>query len=281
MSKPKPSNPNQHSEIVYPDGALTFGDKSTVDEYWGRPDKTTKESDAFRRQTGKTIEIDGRKMTRLETVDAYLDAIKAPAPETQAQPETSPTPDFSSAKPLTDDEIEKITFNNDPKTLAVDERLGATLYNKYPNIKEAVDVLFEQAQTSITYERRKDAGRDDARKKLLTLLREDFSPYNAELVGAQYMIDTWRAKKIHGTKPSDKSKKIDEEVTAIIKNAHNNKTNLNPQDIYQRVGKLLYPEKFLSDRQAKPQKAETPKATLDIRTRSNGKIDFCAVNNQR
>ncbi|MBR1806708.1 MAG: hypothetical protein IJ774_10045, partial [Selenomonadaceae bacterium] len=35
------------------------------------------------------------------------------------------------------------------------------------------------------------------------------------------------------------------------------------------------------ENQDRESSAETPKATLDIRTRSNGSIDFCAVNNQR
>ncbi|MBR1807757.1 MAG: hypothetical protein IJ774_15415, partial [Selenomonadaceae bacterium] len=69
--EPESTELTNQGEIVYPDGTLTFGERgSAVDEYLDLSNgKTINESDAFRKQTGKTVKINGREMTRLEAVE--------------------------------------------------------------------------------------------------------------------------------------------------------------------------------------------------------------------
>lgn len=145
-----------------------------------------------------------------------------------------------------------------PENLKVDNEFRDKLYQKFPNIKEALDVILDYANLKIQYGRKKDAPRNTARNTLIDWLKiaasrkmakEHLSNDDILAGGASKMFELWKLKNIDvvGRKVSQKNTNLNAKATEIV-SAYNGK-KISAQEAYQQIGKLLYPQYFTDSNQ--------------------------------
>lgn len=149
----------------------------------------------------------------------------------------------NSEEDISDEEFRLLSLT--PETLEVDDQLKETLYKKFPNIKEAIDTLIEIANSPLQHDYRKDTPRKNARERLLSLLRAKTQKTNIETLpvwAADKLFYIWDTEKLAKRNKSAKTERIRENVKDIFKDFNDKK--LTAQELYQKIGELLYPKHF-------------------------------------
>lgn len=181
-----------------------------------------------------------------------------------AKPQETPKTESQQQEGRDFTEEEIALMNTSPEELVVDDKLREKLHQKFPEIKEAIDVLVDAGKGNKPVDRRAAGLWLRAKENLKRLLAADKSEFEdgaSFIWAANTMRDIWGSQKAKSTaKATAVAREAADKIISDAAKLSDEERRKQAQDIYQRLGEVLYPEKFKPETKAAKPKGEKKNA---------------------